>query len=428
MFSMGGEGSHAGSIMLELVDKSARERSARQIENALRPILAENLPQADIVFTSGMGFTGGGMDSNSAVVNISGYDIPVLFDLSQSVEDALLDIPGADDIESSLGGEGRPQITITYDRERMYDLGISTSQVSQLIQTAILGTVASEYKEGGREYDILVRLKETDRLSVEDIERLKIGTPRGAYVTLADIADLGYERAPVTINREDQQRVATVSFRAVGRPLGSVVAEAEASLRQLDWPQDYDWNIGGAAEDLQESLQWLLYALIIGMGLVYMVMAAQFESFRNPFIIFLTIPLSAIGVIWLLFATGTTINIFSMVGVIVLVGIVINNSIVLIDYINLLRLRNKGLLEATKEAARVRFRPVLMTALTTILAMFPLALQIGAGAETWGPMARSVIGGLLAGTFSTLIVIPVLYTIFAERSEKRKAYRNSKDT
>ena len=420
MFSMGGEGTHAGSMTLELVDQSKRRRSTAEVEIALRKVLTENLPDVDIAFSEGMNFMGGG-EANRAVVKIYGYDIAGLFRMSQAVETLLRDVPGAEDIESSLGGEGRPQIAIAYDRERMYDLGLSTSQVSGLIQTAILGTVTSAYKEGGREYDILVRLKAADRLSVEDIKRLRINTPSGVYVTLADVADLSYERAPVTILREDQQRIATVSFRAVGRPLGSVVADIEPLLAQLDWPAEYGWEIGGSAEDLEESLRWLVYALIVGMGLVYMVMAAQFESFRNPFIIFLTIPLAGIGVVWLLLATGTTINIFSMVGLIVLVGIVINNSIVLIDYINLLRLRDRGLLEATREAARVRFRPVLMTALTTILAMLPLALQIGAGAETWGPMARSVIGGLLAGTFSTLLVIPVLYTIFEGGKEKRKA-------
>jgi HAE1 family hydrophobic/amphiphilic exporter-1 len=264
------------------------------------------------------------------------------------------------------------------------------------------------------------------RSTLGDIGELKILTPRGGSLRVEEVVDQRVERTPVTITRQDQQRLVTVDFRAVGRPLGTVVGDVQPALERIDWPADFAWQVGGTAEDLQESFQWLGYALLVGLALVYMVMASQFESLRNPFIVFLTIPLSAIGVVWILFLTGTTVNLFSIIGVIVLVGIVINNSIVLIDYTNLLRQRGEPLLDATREAARIRFRPVLMTALTTILAMLPLALGIGAGAETWAPMARSVVGGLVAGTFSTLLVIPVLYVIFEERRGRRLKQADAK--
>jgi len=303
---------------------------------------------------------------------------------------------------------------------------MSTSAISELLQTAVQGTTASRYKEEGREYDIVVRMEKRYRSTLEDVGQLKILTPGGGSLRVEEVVEEDLSRTPVTVTRQDQQRVATVDFRAVGRPLGNVLADIRPALEEIEWPAEFTWKVGGGAEDLQESFQWLGYALLVGLALVYMVMASQFESLRNPFIIFLTIPLAAIGVAWMLFLSGTTINIFSIIGVIVLVGIVINNSIVLIDYTNLLRQRGRGLREATREAAQVRFRPVLMTALTTILAMLPLALGIGAGAETWAPMARSVVGGLIAGTFSTLLVIPVLYLLFEERRQRRLAKKETK--
>lgn len=420
-FGMGGEGSHAGTIRLELVKRNERTRATRDIENELREILYRSVRGVDIRFSADTGF-GGGMGPPSQVnVEIYGYDLSTLLALAREVQTRLATVPGVADIENSLGETGRPQLSLRYDRDKLYDLGLSTGSVSQIVQTALQGSVASRYKEGGREYDILVRMKEEYRSTTEDIGRLRIVTPRGGVVLLQDVADTEYGRTAVTLTRKDQQRIADVSFRTIERPLGDVLTDVRASLTDIDWPRDSRWELGGSAEDLQQSFIWLGYALLVGMGLVYMVMASQFESLRNPFIIFLTIPLSAIGVAWMLFLTRTTLNLFSMIGVIVLVGIVINNSIVLIDYINLLRQRGKGIREATREAARVRFRPVLMTALTTILAMLPLALEIGPGAETWSPMARSVVGGLLAGTVSTLLVIPVLYLMFEERREKRQA-------
>jgi len=344
-----------------------------------------------------------------------------LQEISRQVEERIKKIPGIINVNNSMGEEGRPQVNLRYKRDRLYDLGLSTSYVSELINTAIQGSVASTYKEKGKEYNVRVRLRKKDRSRIEDILQLEILTPRGVHVKLKDLVGVEYTRAPLTIYRKNQRRIADISFRVIGRPLGDVLKDVENEVSKVKFPSGFYWRAGGSGEDMRKSMTWLGYALIVAMFLVYMVMASEFESLRDPFIIFLTIPLSLIGVIWILFLTGTTLSVISMVGVIMLVGIVVNNSIVLVDYTNLLRLRGKKINEAAREAGRIRFRPVLMTALTTILAMIPLALKIGPGAENWAPMARSVIGGLLAGTFITLLIIPVIYTLFEERREKQKA-------
>ncbi|MEA1964031.1 MAG: efflux RND transporter permease subunit, partial [Candidatus Aerophobetes bacterium] len=413
------EGSHGGSIWLELVDRDKREKSAQEIEAQLRPILARSLPEAKVKFTSPyMGMAGMG-GTTGADIEIYGYDLAELRKVSSQVEEVIKEVPGAMDIENSIG-EARPQLSLSYNRDKLYDLSLSTSYVSQLVKTAIQGSVASRYKEKGKEYNILLRMKEKDRSKIEDIGKLKILTPKGGYIEVGDVVDINYTQAPLEIERKNQHRIADVSFRAAGRSLGDVLSEVETNISKIDFPPDFRWAVGGSGEDMRNSFRWLGYALIVAMFLVYMVMASEFESLRDPFIMFITIPLSLMGVAWMLFVTGTTLSIFAMVGIIMLVGIVINNSIVLVDYTNLLRQRGKNIQEGVREAGRIRFRPVLMTALTTILAMTPLALQIGPGAEDWAPMARSVIGGLLAGIFITLLIIPVIYTLFEERKEKRK--------
>lgn len=420
-----GEGSHAGSIQLELVDKAKRTMSTQEIETKLRQVLSVALPEAEVRFTGG-GMQMGGLGTTAgANIEIYGHDLAKLQQVAYQIRESIEDVPGVVDVEVDMEREGRPQLSLRYKRERLYDFGLSTAYVSNIVSTAIQGMVVSRYREGGREYDILVRLREEDRLAIQDIERLSILTPTGAEIRLADVADVEYTSTPLTIRRKDQQRIADISFRAVGRPLGDVVVDVERRLAEINFPADFRWEIGGSGEEMRKSLTWLFVALIVGMLLVYMVTASEFESLRDPFIMFLTIPLSLMGVAWMLFVTGTPLSIISMVGVIMLIGIVINNSIVLIDYTNLLRLRGEAVFVATKEAGKARFRPVLMTALTTILAMIPMSLQIGPGAENWAPMARSVIGGLLAGLFITLLVIPVIYSLFEERSERKKVSRFS---
>ena len=259
---------------------------------------------------------------------------------------------------------------------------------------------------------MLVRADEPFRDNAMAIQDLLVATPMGNQIPMADLISLEPSRAPVTISRKNEQRVVYVNIDVEGAKLGVVTRDVQQLLEEYQWPAGYQWAVGGAAEDMMESFIWLFVALIGGSLLVYMVMASQFESLLNPFIIIFTIPLAFIGVAWALFLSGTALSVVAMIGIIILVVIVVNNAIVMIDYIEQLQGRGMEMFDAVKLAARRRMRPILMTALTTILAMTPLALEIGTGAELWAPMARSVIGGLTAATFLTLLIIPTVYTIF----------------
>ena len=295
--------------------------------------------------------------------------------------------------------------------------------VSQTVSSNILGTVATQYREGGDEYDIRVQLRQQFRTNKHDLENITITSPTGAKVPLRAIANVISTEAPTEVTREDQERVVKVSVMVSGRDLRSVTGDVQKELKKVALPNDFRLEISGAAEEQQESFMYLGLAMLVAILLTYMVMASQFESLLDPFIIMFTIPLSIIGVALALLITGTDITVMALIGIIMLVGIVVNNGIVLVDYMNQLREQGKNLLEAAQEGGEVRMRPVLMTALTTILAMVPLALGLGESGENWAPMARSVIGGLLMATFLTLLVVPVLYIVFERISIRIKEKR-----
>jgi len=294
--------------------------------------------------------------------------------------------------------------------------------------------MAGRYAEDGDEFDIFFRYGKEHRTDIGELRRMPVTTPTGAVVPLDNIATIKVGLGPVDITRLDQGRVTRLSMtlrdeyknsegKVLKKDLGVGVSKVEAMLAKHIWPEGFSYHIGGAAEDFKTSFQYLGLALMISILLVYMVMASQFESFRQPFIILFTVPLASIGVVSMFAITQTTMNISALVGVIMLVGIVVNNGIVMVDAANQLREAGRKRTEAIAEAARMRFRPVLMTSLTTILAMVPLALGIGEGAAAWEGMARAVIGGLIASTALTLIVVPTAYTVFAERNYRSLAER-----
>ena len=251
-------------------------------------------------------------------------------------------------------------------------------------------------------------------------------TPQGRQIPLRAIANVEYTTAPQKIEREDQERYVAVNINVSGRDLRSVTADVRREIKKVALPNDFRIEIGGMAEEQQKSFFYLFLAMLVAIIVTYMVMASQFESFIDPFIIMFTIPFSLIGVALGLLLTGTIISVMVFIGIIMLIGIVVNNGIVLVDYINQLRARGMELFEAIKKAGLVRIRPVLMTALTTILAMFPLALGLGESGESWAPMARAVMGGLIIATALTLIVVPVLYASFEIYGAKAKAKRERK--
>jgi HAE1 family hydrophobic/amphiphilic exporter-1 len=294
------------------------------------------------------------------------------------------------------------------------------------VRANVYGTVATRYREGGDEYDVLVRLREDDRRTKDDVYNTSIVSPMMRQVPLKNVASLRMAEGPVTIDRKEQERLVTVTADLKGRDLGSVTRDLRAKLKSLKVPEGFIVSIGGSAQEQMESFRWLGLALIGAIFLVYAVMASLFESLVDPFIIMFTFPLAIIGVIWMMFFSGTIFSIIAFIGVIMLAGIVVNNAIVMVDYINQLRDGGMELREAVVQGGRTRLRPILMTALTTILAMTPLALGVGSGAEIRYPMARAVVGGLTASTVLTLVIVPVLYTIFENLADRRKERRAAK--
>jgi len=403
------KGSYAGTIRVNLVEKEKRERSQMEVEDTLREKLGQ-IP--GITFTISRGeFLG---EEGDLIIYLYGNDLDQSRDLSARIKERISKIPGAVDVSTSLE-EGRPEIEIIPDRDRISSLGLSLYQVANTVSTYIKGTVASIYRDQGEEYDILVRLDPKYREDVKVINSLFVTTPRGAQIPLSDIARFSRSLSPTSILRRDQQRVANISVSVRGRSLGEVTRDVVASLKEIPLPPDFSYEIGGSAQDMMTSFKWLGFAFVGAAFIVYMVMASLFESFIAPFIIFLTIPLAVVGVVGSLLITGTSLSVIALIGVIMLAGIVVNNSIVLVDYINQLRERGLSIREAVLNGGETRLRPVLMTALTTILALLPLSLGLGSGGESWAPMARTVIGGLTASTFLTLLVIPVIYTYLAPK-------------
>jgi len=409
-----------GDLTIRLKNLSDRERSMFEIQDELREKF-KDLPDVDARFEDrgNTALMGAGGD---IMIEIFGHDLQIAEILSTQIEQQVKTVEGIASIKSSII-QSAPELMITLDRQRIADLGLSTAQIGQIVSTSILGTVATQFRTGGDEYDIRVQLAKTARDSKPDIENLLIMTPMGKQIPLRAIANIEYSRAPKEILREDQERLATLAINISGRDLSSVTEEVEQKIKEIARPNDFRIEIGGLAEEQQKSFTYLGLAMIVAVLLTYMVMASQFESLMDPFIIIFTIPLSFIGVALALLITGTNLSVMALIGIIMLVGIVVNNGIVLVDYINQLRERGLSLNEAIIKGGSVRMRPVLMTALTTILAMIPLALGLGESGESWAPMARSVMGGLTVATVLTLIVVPVIYATVETKSAKILAKR-----
>ncbi len=415
--------SSEGDITLRLSSLTKRDRGMFEIQDDLRGRF-KNLPDVDARFEDRgqAAMMGGGAD---IMVEIFGHDLTVAEALANDVEQKVKGIKGIVDVRSSIR-KTAPELKINLDRQRIADLGLNTAQVGQVVSTSILGTVATRYREKGDEYDVRVQLPKDARTNKTDLENILVMTPLGNQIPLRSVASIEYSKAPQEIIREDQERMVTVNIDISGRDVRSVTNDVKARLKLVTVPNDFRLEIGGVAEEQQESFMYLGLAFLVAVMLVYMVMASQFESYLSPFIIMFTIPLSLIGVALGLLLTGTDMNVMALIGVIMLVGIVVNNGIVLVDYTNQLRARGKELFDAIKEAGRIRMRPVFMTAMTTIFGMFPLALGIGESGESWAPLARSVMGGLTVATVLTLVVVPCIYAVFALKSEKIRVKREAR--
>jgi HAE1 family hydrophobic/amphiphilic exporter-1 len=354
------------------------------------------------------------------VVEIRGYNFDTLQDLAFKVRDAMASIPGVPEVQ--IGRQpGMPEMVVRVDRIKAATMGLNVSDIADAMETAIGGRRTSMYRQEGDEFNILVRLQEKDRLKLSQVGQIPLATPLGQTIPASNVIRMQRQEGPVTIDRADQERLITVSGTLGDRDLGSVVRDLDDKLRAIPKPVGYEFRFGGEYEEQQKTFRDLTFAAILALVLVYMVMAAQFESLRDPFIILFSIPLAAVGVLGMLVMTNTTFNMQAFLGVIILVGIVVNNAIILIDYMNQLR-RQHGysLRDAVIAGGSRRLRPILMTTTTTLLGLAPMALGLGEGSELQAPLARVVIGGLATSTLITLVVIPVIYTLLEQRTERVK--------
>ncbi|RMF06603.1 MAG: efflux RND transporter permease subunit [Candidatus Neomarinimicrobiota bacterium] len=421
----GANGSNKGRMMITLPDVGERDRSQFEIQDLLREKFAE-VPGIKVTFDDNSGPPGMGGEGDIQV-KIFGYDRIVAESLGEQVKALMQRVDGVVDVQTSYSAP-RPEYQVYLDRDRISALGLSVAQVATTIESSIKGTVVTKYREGGNEYDVFMQLDRPFRDSKADLENVYITGPTGAQIPLANVAKIVAGDGATTVFREDQDRVVTVSCTVSGRDLQSVTRDIQSGMESITFPPDFRWEIGGTAQDQMESFGYLFLAIIAAIFLVYMVMASQFESLLDPFIIMFTIPLALIGVVWGLFLTGTTLSVTALIGAVLLVGIVVNNGIVLVDYINQQREKHgRDLWEAVLIGGRRRLRPILMTAFTTVLSMLPLALELGSGAEIWSPMARAVIGGLFVSTLLTLFLIPTIY-VGLEQFLLRRALKKGKVT
>lgn len=412
------KGAHAGIMRLKLKDLKQRQRSQMDIEDDLRRRFSRIPGITTTVFKPS--FFG---SEGDIVVEIYCHDLLQARPLGMKIKELVSQVKGTADVTFSLEA-GKPEYTVSLDRGRLTSLGLNTSAVSSAISTIFSGKLAGTYLEGSNEYDIRVRGPKAFRLDERSLRGMPLVTPAGAAIPLSSVARVEPTAGPANITRKDQQRLVTVTAAVPGKDLGGVLKDLKNKLDHFPWPESTIYRIAGEAEDFKDSFKWLGLALLASICLVYMVMASQFESLLHPFIILFTIPLAAIGMMLALYVTGTPISVSALIGALILVGVAVNNGIVLIDYINKLRAEGMDLRSAVLEGGKRRLRPVLMTAGTTILGMLPLSLEIGEGAEGWAPMGRVIIGGLTVSTALTLLLIPSFYTsveIIRDKWRKRRA-------
>lgn len=349
---------------------------------------------------------------------VYGEDLDVLRDYSLDLGRRLAAVPGLVDVRSSLEA-GNPELQVVFDRERLASLGLDMGVLSETLRGRVLGVVPTRYKEEDRQIDVRLRNREGDRRTIDDVRNLVLPGPDGSQLRLLSVADVREARGPAEIHRLKQQRAAVVSANLEGRGLGAAIADVQALLRASPPPRGLSTELGGQNAEMRTSFNSLRFAMMLAVFLVYLVMAATFESFLHPFIVLFTIPLALIGVVGGLLLTGTTVTVIVLIGAVMLIGIVVNNAIVLIDTVNRLR-REDGLPreQALVLAGHLRLRPILMTTLTTVLGLVPMALAWGEGAELRAPLAITVASGLTLSTALTLVVIPAVYLLIPMRDER----------
>jgi hydrophobic/amphiphilic exporter-1 (mainly G- bacteria), HAE1 family len=410
-------GTNLINLTLRLKDIKDRKRSDVEIAEEVRAYL-KTIPEV-----INYSVTAGGMNMSSGAstvdVEIYGFNFDETNKLAQEVKTRCANLPGARDVAISRKDD-KAELQVVLDKEKLARHGLNSATVSTYIRNRTNGSAVGYFKEDGDEYDIVVRLKEESRNSISELEELTIPTATGTTIKLKELGEIKEFWSPPNIERKRRERIVTVSITPVGVPLGTMAEEIKTALKGMDVPKDVIINVGGTYEDQQESFSNIGLLLLVVCMLVYVVMASQFESYAKPFVIMFAIPFAISGAAIALFITGTVMSMIAALGLIMLVGIVVKNGIVLVDFINLMRDRGLELNEALEVAGKSRLRPVLMTSLTAILGMFPMALGIGEGSEVWAPMGVTIIGGMIFSTIVTLVIVPVLYAVFARHGERDK--------
>lgn len=413
MAIFGNTGTNAGEVMVRLTPVSERTTSRSEYEDRLREVL-ENMPGVEYSMEESHAFGTG----EPIEIRIFGDDLDELFTFAEQMKKELEKIEGTTEVHSSME-ELQPELSFVPDPGVLSMYGFTAAQIANELSYGFMGKYATIYRESGEEFNVFLRFPEQWRDSRIDVEYAPVfGIP------LVSLGTLNERLTSTGIDRINQTRVALVTCKVSGRSLGQVSGDVHQMVREMD-TEDFRIELGGQMQDQQETFMYLGIAILVAAALVYMVMASQFESLLEPFIIIFTVPMAFIGVVWITLLTGATLSVVSLIGVLMLAGIVVNNGIVMIDYANQLRCRGIELHEAIIQAATTRMRPIIMTATTTILALTPLAIGTGEGAETWSPMALTVIGGLLAATLLTLVVEPCIYVVFGKKKKFSEAQLNA---
>ena len=418
-------GPHTATLQVYLSDPDQRARDHKQIFDSIRPKLAGQFPGT----TYGVQFGGivsrvlnSGSDAPIQVEQL-GYDLKDARDLARQVARTIQEVPGVADPFISRE-ENYPQYDIVVDREKAAMAGLSQRDIAQAALISLASNVSltpSIFTDPrtGNQYNVVVQLDEPYRSSSEDLSRLFVIGDGGRPVSLGSVAEIRQGVGPVMIERKYQQRLVKITAQPSGRDLGSIAQNLEDKLRALPLPPGFTFQLTGQIQQQREAFGSLKFTSLLAIILVYMVMASQFKSLLDPFIIMFSVPLGMIGVIWALFLTRTTLNVTSFMGIIMMVGIVVSNGVLLVEYMNELRRRGLPLREAVMQGGRTRLRPILMTSLTTLVGLFPMALGVGTGSEANAPLARAVIGGLAVSTVLTLLLIPTLYAMLEERFPRK---------
>ncbi|GHV65781.1 multidrug transporter AcrB [Bacteroidia bacterium] len=418
-------GNNILNLRLRLLERKDRHRTCFVIADQLREIL-KRFPEV-LVYTV---TTGGGnaMGDNGIDIEITGHDFDVTSNLAHIVADKARLIPGAEDIKISRDDD-KIELQLELNRDKLAEHGLTTTDVGTAMRNRLYGFRQSKYKEHGDEYDIIVRLEEQYRSSITDIENMSITDTKGQKVRIKELGEIKEHFSPPNVERKSKQRILKVSIKpAAGVALGDLAGPAQELINNLEnVPSDVTLYVGGSYEDQQDSFGSLGLLLLLSLMLVYIVMAAQFESFKMPFIIMLSIPFAFSGVILALLLTNTSLSVIAALGAIMLIGIVTKNGIVMIDFINLLRERGVRLYDAIAQACRSRLRPVLMTSFTTILGMVPMVVSPGEGSEMWRPMGIAVIGGMVFSTLITLLIVPAVYAAMDKSGSRDKSKKYSRE-